>query len=133
MHDTRLGNATHTQARQKGIEEARKLTNDIARLNSWHKRTHPNRVLTCMGEINALAKVDDIYIQDKPRVRGQKTLDKTQQAAGALGIPSLLTEEIELVHQVYDKDAVNMMEHFAIWQPRLVTSLLVTAHLTPSK
>ena len=133
LHDTILVYATNTQARQKRLEGARNLAHDIARLKSWHKRTHPNRVLTCMGDINALAKLDDIYIQDKPRVRGQKTLDKTQQAAGALGIPSLLTEEIELVHQVYDKDAVNMMEHFARGQPRLGTSLIVTAHLTPSK
>ena len=108
LHDTVLVYATNTRLQQQRMEGARNLAHDIARLKRWHKETHPKRVLTCIGDINALAKLDDMYDQNDPRVRGQAVLEKIQQAAGALGIPSVLPEEVELVHQVYDKEAVNI-------------------------
>ena len=61
LHDTVVIYAPNTQANQMRLRHAKQIAGDISRYISWYKRNHPRRILSIVGDLNALLEPTHCY------------------------------------------------------------------------
>ena len=132
LHDTLLVYSPNSAADQIRMRKSREHANRIRAFKHWYKQQHPNRILSEIGDNNALWDIDDIYEmhKDERRTRedGKRAREKLKAYGGDMELPSITREESNMGAHTHFEGATDMIREFTSDGRRKATCIFEAHH-----